>query len=90
MSAETDRKVRLWEQHGQTIMLAVITGALAFTGNALIDAKTAQASMAAEIKGMAAQIHKMEGALTSMQLLYVTRPEFQVHEQRLQALEARR
>ena len=90
MTLEIDRKVRLWEQHGQSIMLAVITGVLAYSANALVDAKTAQASMAAELKSMSAQMQRLEGAVSAMQLQYVTRGEFAVHEQRIQAMEAKR
>jgi len=87
---EIERKVRLWEQHGQTIMMAAVLGVLTFAGNALLDAKTAQAAMAVEVKNMSAQIQRMEGAITAMQAHYVTRGEFAVHEQRIQVLESRR
>ena len=87
---ESTAKVRLWEQHGQSIMLAVITGVLAYSGNALVDAKTAQASMASELKSMSAQMQRLEGAVSAMQLQYVTRGEFAVHEQRIQSLEGGR
>jgi outer membrane murein-binding lipoprotein Lpp len=86
-TSDTDRKVRLWEQHGQSILLAVITGVLFYCGNALIDAKAAQATMSSEIKAMAAQVARLEGSVTAMQSNFVTRPEFGVHEQRLQTLE---
>jgi hypothetical protein len=88
--SDITRRVRLWEQHGQTIMLAVITGALAYSGNALVDSKAAQAAMAAELRSMTANLHRLEGAVTSMQLQYVTRAEFAVHEQRIQTLESKR
>jgi hypothetical protein len=90
VSDETDRKVRLWEQHGQSIMLAVITGVLFYASNALVDAKAAQASMVSEMKAMAAQMQRLEGAVSAMQLHYATRAEFLVHEQRIQSLEAKK
>lgn len=49
MTTETERRFRLWEQHGQTIMLAVITGALMFASKALWDNNAVQATMVAEI-----------------------------------------
>lgn len=90
MTIETDRRVRVWEQHGQSIMLAVITGVLAYSANALVEAKTAQASMITEVRGLSAQVQRLEGAVTAMQLQYVTRGEFAVHEQRIQKLESAR
>lgn len=89
-STETDRKVALWERHGQTLLLACVTTALGYAGNALIDSRTAQASMATEMKFMSSQLLRLEGAVSAMQLQYVTRPEFAVHEQRLQAMERRK
>lgn len=90
MSNDIERKVNTWERHGQSIMLAVITGVLAYSGNALVEAKTAQAAMAAELRSMAGQMQRLEGAFTAMQSNYVSRAEFSVHEQRLQAVEARK
>lgn len=81
-------KVSLWEQHGQTIMLMVITGVLAFAAKALWESNTVQATMAAEIKNLSSQVSKLEGAVGAMQASYVTRAEFAVHEQRIQSLES--
>lgn len=90
MTADTDRKVRLWEQHGQSIVLAVILGVLTFTAKTLWDANTIQATMAEKISGLSNQVAKLEGAVSTMQQQYVTRAEFAVHEQRIQTLEAKR
>lgn len=90
MTTETERRFRLWEQHGQTIMLAVITGALMFASKALWDNNAVQATMVAEIKHLTTQVAELKGAMNSMQASYITRAEFAVHEQRLQALEARK
>jgi hypothetical protein len=87
---ETARRVRMWEQHGQTIMSGLTLAALAWTANALIDAKSAQAATAVELKTMSVHIARLEGAVSAMQQQYVTRSEFAVHEQRIQGLEAKR
>lgn len=87
---ETARKIRLWEQHGQTIMLFVITGALAWTANTLWESNTSQAALTAEVRHLSSQMAELRGGLNAMQTQYVTRPEFVVHEQRLQTLEANR
>jgi hypothetical protein len=90
MPDDLGRKVLTWERHGQSIMLAIITSVLAYSANAMVDAKTSQASMAAELRAMAAQMQRLEGAFSAMQNNYVSRAEFNVHEQRLQAVEARK
>ena len=85
---ETKKKLQLWEQHGHTILLFIISAALAFLGKTLWEANAVQATMLAKIDGLTAQVAKLEGALGAMQANYVSRVEFSVHEQRLQHLEA--
>ena len=75
----------MWEKHGQTIMLAVITGVLAFSAKTLWDSNAIQATMVARIDSLTNQVAKLEGAVSAMQQQYVTRSEFAVHEQRIQA-----
>lgn len=87
---DVGRRVRLWEQHGQTLMLTIITAALAYSGNALVKSEAAQAATTVELRNMSANVHRLEGAVTAMQQQYVTRAEFAVHEQRLQTLENKR
>lgn len=87
---ETARKVRLWEQHGQTILLGLITASMAFVGNALWDANKVQATLVTEVKHLTEKVARLEGATTAMQQQFVTRAEFAVHEQRIQALESKR
>ena len=82
---EVAEKVALWEKHGQTIMLAVITGVLAFSAKTLWDSNAIQATMVARIDSLTNQVAKLEGAVSAMQQQYVTRSEFAVHEQRIQA-----
>lgn len=85
---EIDRKVRLWEQHGQTIMLAVITAALAFAAKTMWDANALQATMVAKIEALSSQLARLESSMSEMQAQYITRSEFNGHEQRLQRLES--
>jgi hypothetical protein len=87
---ETALKVRLWEQHGQTILLGLISASMAFVGNSLWESNKVQATLVAEVKHLSERVAKLEGATGAMQQLYVTRPEWAVHEQRIQALEAKR
>lgn len=84
------RRISVWEQHGQSLMLAVITAALFFASKTLWDANAVQATMIVKIEALATQVAKLEGAVTAMQANYVTRGEFAVHEQRIQTLEQRK
>jgi hypothetical protein len=45
--------------------------------------------MAAELKAVSRELQELRGAVSAMQLNYVSRAEFAVHEQRLQAVEKR-
>jgi hypothetical protein len=84
----TPRERGIWEQHGQTLMLSVITAVLMFSSKTLWDSNAIQASMIEKINGLSSQVARLEGAVTAMQANYVTRGEFAVHEQRIQNIEA--
>ena len=86
----TAAKVALWERHGQTIMLAVITTVLAFSAKTLWDTNATQAKMTEQIASLTTQVSELRGAFSAMQQQYVTRSEFAVHEQRIQSLEISR
>lgn len=74
--ADAIRRFTLWEMHGQTIMLGVITAALLFTARTLYDSNAVQSSLLARIDALSTQVARLEGALSQMQSQYVTRPEF--------------
>jgi hypothetical protein len=90
MDTEFEPRLGVWERHGQTLLLGVITAVLAFAAKALWDGSTAQATAAIEIKNLSLQIAKLEGTVQAMQSNFVTRGEFAVHETRIQSLESRR
>jgi hypothetical protein len=87
MDRYADKKVKVWEQHGQTIMLFVITAVLGFASKTLWDANAVQATMVAEIRSLTSNVARLEGALSAMQQQYVSRNEFAIHEQRIQRVE---
>lgn len=89
MSRESEDS-NIWEQHGQTLLLSIITAVLLFASKTLWDANAIQASMIVKIEALAAQVSRLEGAVTAMQANYVTRGEFAVHEQRIQSIESER
>lgn len=90
MREDEARKVRLWEQHGQSILLFVITMSLAWTAKTLWDSNASQASTATDVRVIREQLAELRGAVSAMQTQYVPRGEFLVHEQRIQSLEARK
>jgi len=85
--SDDPRQRRIWEQHGQTIMLFVITSALGFATKTLWDSNALQASLVVQIKYLTEQVSELRQTLNSSQQNNVSRSEFVVHEQRLQALE---
>lgn len=78
----------IWEQHGQTLLLSVITAVLLFASKTLWDANAMQATMIEKIGSLTNQVARLEGAVSSMQASYITRGEFVVHEQRIQSIES--
>ena len=87
---EATRRVRLWEQHLQSVLLALITAALIFAATSLVDAKALQATLVAQIAALSNQVARLEGSVSTVQANHVSRTEFMVHEQRLQTLEKRK
>lgn len=77
-----------WERHGQTFLLALMTAVLFFAARTLWDNNAVQAKMTEQIAALGLQVAKLEGTVSAMQQQYVTRPEFSVHEQRIQSIEA--
>jgi hypothetical protein len=86
--SQVERKVEIWERHGQTILLAVTTTALLGTASILYNSNAVQASMAADIRTLTGAVSELKGTIGAMQLNYVTRVEFNVHEQRIQRVES--
>ena len=82
-------RLRTWERHVQTILMAATIGVMSFASKAVWDSNTAQAQMAVRIEGLTNQVAELRGAVGSMQQQYVLRAEFAVHEQRIQLLEGR-
>ena len=90
MTPPNRRDASIWEQHGQTLLLSVITAVLLFASKTLWDSNAIQASMIEKISGLATQVARLEGAVSAMQANYVTRGEFAIHEQRIQNMETER
>lgn len=88
---DTKRKMEVWERHGQTIMLFVVTAALAFTGKFIWEVNTALTKAAAEQKADRERFNeaivRFDATLTIIQNQYVTQRQFEGYVERLRALE---
>ncbi len=89
-SDETSRKVAAWERHGQTIMLAVVTASLAFTGKFMWNVNGQLAEIVAENKHLSLTVARLEGTITAMQSSYITRNEFAPYVDRIRSLEQKK
>lgn len=87
---QTQRTVHRWESHISTIALGLGSAGLIGLGSLLLDARDEVIALKTQVSALNTQIAGMQGALSAMQLSYVTRSEFLVHEQRIQSLEARK
>lgn len=86
----TKEKVATWERHWQTILLAVITAALMFTGKFMWEVNSQLSTIVAENKALTLTIAELKGAITAMQNNYMTRNEFSPYADRIKNLEDRR
>jgi outer membrane murein-binding lipoprotein Lpp len=87
---EVKAKMATWERHGQTIMLAVVTGTLAFTGKFMWSVNSQLTEIVSDNKHLALQVAKLEGTISAMQTSYITRNEFNPWSERIRTLEDRR
>lgn len=83
-------KMATWERHGQTIMLAVVTAVLGFTGKFMWSVNAQLSEIVAENKHLALQVAKLEGTISAMQANYITRNEFNPWTERIRTLEDKR
>ena len=84
---ETKRRGEIWERHGQSVMLFVVTAVLGFSAKFMWDSSRQVAEMAAEMKFMSLSIARLEGSVSAMRAEYVTRPEFNSYADRLRNIE---
>lgn len=84
---EIRNKVATWERHGQTIMLAVVTATLAFTGRFMWGVNAQLTEIVSENRHLAIQVAKLEGTIIAMQTNYITRNEFAPWTDRIRTIE---
>ena len=89
-AADVRTKVATWERHGQTIMLAVVTAALGFTGKFMWSVNTQLAEIVSDNKHLSLQVAELKGTISAMQASYITRNEFGPWIDRIRTLEDKR
>ena len=77
-------------QTWQSTLMALGVAAICWFGKVQWDRNAQEAEVAEQIKNLSANVSELKGAIVAMQSSYVTRPEFAVHEQRIERLEVER
>lgn len=80
----------LLEQHAQSVLLAVITAALIYSGSFVLQAREDSVRTAAQLATLTSEVAALRVTLSGMQSNYVGREDFRDHEVRLRQLETRR
>lgn len=85
-----ERKRSLIEQHFQSVLLAVITAALLYSGTFVVQAREDAVRTAAQLAALTQEVAGLRAQLGVMQGSYVQRDDFRDHEVRLRHLEGRK
>lgn len=91
MSGEEDIPTRAAgiERHVHSVLLAVITAVVLYSGAFVIGAREDAVRFTGQIAMLATEVAALRTQLSQMQGNYVSREDYRDHEQRLRALEAR-
>lgn len=92
MAAEgvTERKSSLIERHLQSVLLALITAALLYSGSFVVQAREDAVRTAAQLAALTSEVAGLRSQLGVMQGSYVQRDDWKDHEARLRHLEGRK
>lgn len=90
MDDDLRERLGVWEKHAQTIMLTIVTAALAFTGNFMWKVNSQLSEIMVENKHLSMQVAEIKGQIAAMQNAYITRPEFNSYVERIRELERRK
>lgn len=85
-----ERKGSLIERHFQSVLLALITAALLYSGSFVVQAREDAVRTAAQLTALTTEVSGLRAQLAVMQGSYVQRDDFRDHESRLRHLEGRR
>lgn len=83
----TRRKGSIIEQHAQSVLLAIITAALIYSGTFVVQAREDSVRSAAQLAALTTEVAALRAQLAVMQANYVGRDDFRDHETRLRHLE---
>lgn len=89
-TAPKGRGRNLLEQHAQSVLLAVITAALIYSGSFVLQAREDSVRTAAQLATLTSEVAALRVALTGMQSNYTNREDYRDHEVRIRQLESRR
>lgn len=79
-----------WEQHLQTVLISVITGALVFAANYFYTDNREKAGTKTQLDILTNQVVEMRADIRALRDTYVKRDELKELEQRVRDIEMRR
>ena len=85
-----ERKSSLIERHLQSVLLALITAALLYSGSFVVQAREDAVRTAAQLAALTSEVAGLRSQLGVMQGSYVQRDDWKDHEARLRHLEGRK
>lgn len=88
--ASTSQKLAGWERHLQSLLLAVVTLALSFTGKFMWDVNSQLREIVTENRHLNLTVARLEGTIAAFQSNYVTRNEFAPYQERIRNIEEMR
>ena len=86
---ETPTRAAGIERHIHSVLLAVITAVVLYSGAFVIGAREDAVRFTGQIAMLATEVAALRTQLSQMQGNYVSREDFRDHEQRLRTLESR-
>lgn len=86
----TERKSSLIERHLQSVLLALITAALLYSGSFVVQAREDAVRTSSQLSALTSEVAGLRAQLGVMQGSYVQRDDFRDHEVRLRHLEGRK
>lgn len=84
---DTPPKRSLIEQHAQSVMLAVVTAAVLYSGSFVVQAREDSVRLAAQMASLTAEVSAMRAQIAVMQGNYMSREDYRDHEARIRHLE---
>lgn len=78
----------IFERHTQSVLLAVTTAAVLYSGSFVVQAKEDAARTSAQLAVLTTEVAGLRAQLAVMQTSFATRDDYRDHETRLRALES--